>query len=98
MGGFCWVFCSAGARHWRSFKDPGIEESICALKEEEREGGTEIGREGEREETKLELESNTLAYSDDSTEDCIDETSAQEDKRQIKGSAKGLSFIFTMQS
>lgn len=87
---FYWVSCSEGARLWRSFKDPGIEEPICALKKG--------GREKEREETKSEVESNTSAYCDDSTEDCVDKTSAHEDERKIRGTGKELSFIFTMQS
>lgn len=92
--GFCWLFCYAGDGHWRSFKDPGTKEFICVvvIKREERRGG-----EG-RKETKSELESNISAYSDYSPEDCINITSAQEDKRKIKGSVKGLCVFFTMQS
>lgn len=83
--GFCWLSCSAGDGHWRSFKDPGAEESICVvvIKREARREGEKKGRE----EAKSELESNISAYSDDSPKDCINITSAQEDKRKIKGSA-----------
>ena len=63
-----------------------------------KEGGKETGRKKGRKETTSELESSISAYSDDSPEDCINITSAQEVKRKIKGSVKGLSFFFTVQS
>ena len=47
--------------------------------------------------TQSDLESSTSAYCNDSPQDCIDKTSAQGAERKIEGSAKELSFTFTMQ-
>lgn len=78
--GFCWLSCSAGDGQWKSFKDPGAKESICVVVIER--GGKETGRKKGRKETKSELESSISAYNDDSPEDCINITSAQEVKRK----------------